>query len=308
MGCAPSSSGRMKILILGGSGFVSGTLARRARDEGHAVTVVTRGHRPVEEGLSAIVADRSERAGFAAAIAAANDTWDLVADCIGFHPDDAEQDLACFSGRAAHLAFISTDFVYDPARRKFPQPEEGVFIDGNDYGARKRACERVLEAAGEKSLPWTVFRPCHIYGSGSLLGCLPHHGRDAQLLDRLKRGEALRLAGGGHFLQQPIFARDLADLILGCPGNAATVRRIFNAAGPDMVESREYYRIVASEVGVELKVEEVSVSSCLAEQPDRAPFFCHRIYDLSRLRAAGLKLPATPLVAGLKEHVRSLVR
>lgn len=298
----------MKVLILGGSGFVSGALARRARDAGHAVTVVTRGRRPVEGDLSAIVADRSDRPAFAAAIAATKGAWDLVADCIGFHPDDAEQDLECFSGRAGHLAFISTDFVYDPARRKFPQPEEGVFIEGSDYGARKRACERVFEVAGKESLPWTIFRPCHIYGPGSLLGCLPHHGRDAQLLDRLKRGEALRLAGGGHFLQQPIFVRDLADLILGCPGNAAAVRRIFNAAGPDMVESREYYRVVAEEIGVELRVEEVPVSACLAEQPDRAPFFCHRIYDLTRLCAAGLTAPATRLADGLKEHVQSLLR
>jgi nucleoside-diphosphate-sugar epimerase len=298
----------MKVLVLGGSGFVSGTLARRARDAGHAVTVVTRGRRPVEAGLSAIVADRNDRPAFAAAITAAGGTWDLVADCIGFDPADAEQDLACFSGRAGHLAFISTDFVYDPARRGVPQSEEGFFCEGSDYGAQKRACERILEASGTKAPPWTVFRPCHIYGPGSLLGCLPFHGRDPDLLARLRKGETLRLADGGSFLQQPIFVRDLADLVLSCPGNSAATRRIFNAAGPDIVESHEYYRLIATELGVELKIEKVSVASCLAEQPDRTPFLCHRTYDLTRLRASGLKVPSTPLSTGLKEHVRSLLR
>ena len=46
----------------------------------------------------------------------------------------------------------------------------------------------------------------------------------------------------------------------------------------------------------------------VAEQPDRTPFLCHRTYDLTRLRASGLKVPSTPLSTGLKEHVRSLLR
>jgi nucleoside-diphosphate-sugar epimerase len=70
----------MKVLVLGGSGFVSGTLARRARDAGHAVTVVTRGRQPVDGDFSAIVADLGDRPTFAAAIAATKGTWGLVAD------------------------------------------------------------------------------------------------------------------------------------------------------------------------------------------------------------------------------------
>jgi hypothetical protein len=81
-------------------------------------------------------------------------------------------------------------------------------------------------------MQWTVLRPCHIYGPGSLLGCLPLHGRDADLLDKMKAGHSLQLVGGGHFLQQPIFAADLAELTLSCYGQASSYGQIFCGAFP----------------------------------------------------------------------------
>ena len=80
------------------------------------------------------------------------------------------------------------------------------------------------------------------------LGCLPAHGRDPQLIDRLRAEEPLKLVGGGHFLQQPVLADDLADLILSCAGRASTFGRIYHAAGPDVIESRGYYRVIAEAV------------------------------------------------------------
>ncbi|MDP6453177.1 MAG: FtsX-like permease family protein, partial [SAR202 cluster bacterium] len=50
-------------------------------------------------------------------------------------------------------------------------------------------------------------------GPGSLLGCLPEHGRDPELIEKLQAGDTLRLVGGGHFLQQPIYAEDLAEMV-----------------------------------------------------------------------------------------------
>lgn len=297
-----------KILLVGGSGFVSGTLARLARDMGHAVWVVTRGKKPLPEGVTAVRADRKDRAGFAAAVAGAGVQWDLVVDCIGFEADDAKQDLEVFGRLAGHLAFISTDFVYDPSRRRFPQPSDnpGTLTD-DSYGGKKRQCELALLGAAGCPMRWTVFRPCHIYGPGSQLGCLPQAARDPELLKKLRAGETLRLVGGGHFLQQPIYAPDLAGLILSVMGNGLADRKIYGAAGPDIVESIEYYRMIAEELGVGLKVEETSVTEGLREHPEWRPFLCHRIYDLTPLRLDGLKAPNTPLRQGLAAQVKWLL-
>ena len=47
----------MKLLILGGSGFVSGRLAQIAIAQGHEVWCVTRGNRPIPEGVHALTCD-----------------------------------------------------------------------------------------------------------------------------------------------------------------------------------------------------------------------------------------------------------
>ena len=295
------------LLIIGGSGFVSGTLAETALRAGHNVWVVTRGQRPLPAGVIGITADRSDRSAFQEAIEQANMRWDLVVDCIGYEVDDAHQDIAVFRERAGHFVFISTDFVYDPAHRNFPQRDDNPHFDDAPYGGKKRLCELALLDGDTGPMRWTILRPCHIYGPGSLLGCLPDHGRDPDLIETLRAGRPLRLVGGGSLLQQPIFVRDLADLILSCVGNQTADHEIYQAAGPDIIESREYYRIIAEVLGVELKVEELPVGEYLAANPDKKPFLCHRIYDLKKLRAHGLRAPATPIADGLREHVLSLL-
>lgn len=249
---------KKRLLIIGGSGFVSGTLAREALAKGYDVYAVTRGNRPIPEGVVPIRADRSDRDAFRNALIAVNQQWnnskwDLVVDCIGFAPEDAEQDVQLFREQAQQLVFISTDFVFDPAKRRFLQSEEGEYRTDR-YGGLKRECELVFENSDCGDMAWTVVRPCHIYGPGSELGCLPHHGRDKELIQQMRSGEALRLVGGGHFLQQPIFAADLARLILSVDGNPNARNTIFQAAGPDIVESRTYYQIIADLLDVPLLI------------------------------------------------------
>jgi nucleoside-diphosphate-sugar epimerase len=302
----------LNTLVIGGSGHVSGAVVRAARRRGDRVWTVTRGKRPLPEGVTPLVADRHDAAAMESVLAGETVSWDLVVDCIGFEPADILQDVRLFRERAAHFVFVSTDFVYDPARRPFPQPEEaehwvGAGKGSLDYGFKKRLCEQELAAGDAGGMKWTVVRPCHIYGPTSELGCLPLHGRDPQLIDRLREGRPLQLAGGGYFLQQPVLADDLAETIVGVAGHPRVHRAVFNVAGPDVIESWQYYRIVADALGVGLAVDEVPVRPYLAEHPEMAPFMCHRVYDRCRLRDSGLPVPSTPVAEGLRRHVEGLL-
>jgi nucleoside-diphosphate-sugar epimerase len=295
------------ILILGGSGFLSGTLAETARDEGHEVWVVTRGNKPVPSGLHHIQADRKEKSDFKKAMTQVSLHWDLAVDCIAFEADDLKQDIDVLEALADHLVFISTDFVYEPLSRHFPQSESPAVYNKDDYGGGKRAGEEVLLNYGDGPLKWTIFRPGHIYGPGSKLGCLPLHGRDSELIKKILAGETLTLVGGGHFLQQPIFAPDLARLILSVLGNEKSHGQIFNAAGPEIVPSRKYYEYIGKALIREIVIEEISVEKYARENPDRANFLCHRFYNLDKLREARLTAPSTPLEKGLAAQVKSLM-
>ncbi|MBN1257619.1 MAG: NAD-dependent epimerase/dehydratase family protein, partial [Planctomycetes bacterium] len=285
---------------------------RAALAGGNQVWTITRGQRELPAGVEPLIADRNDTAAMEEVISGQNITWDLIVDCICYDLPQMQQDIILFRERARQFVFVSTDFVYDPAQRKFPQPEETEFYvaDGGgsySYGYKKRLCEEELIQSDTGSMQWSIVRPCHIYGPTSLLGCLPMHGRDPDLIKKLRAGEALKLVGGGHFLQQPILADDLGKLIIGMAGNQQAFGKIFNTAGPDIIESWQYYQMIAEVLGVKLKVEEVPVAPYLAANPGHGPFMCHRIYDLQTLKDCGLEVPSTPIEKGLRMHVEGLV-
>lgn len=303
----PAPTKKKNILILGGSGFFSGTLARLAQEQGWEVTILTRGQRPVtQQGIQTLCADRDDPPAFAQALGSCPGSWDLVVDSIAFGEEHLRQDISSFAGRCRRFVFISTDFVYDPARRSIPQPEHGPHFNTSGYGGKKRAAERLLEAIPVEKLPWVILRPAHIYGPGSKLGCLPEHGRDPNLIAHLLARKPLRLVGGGHFIQSPIFAADLARVCLACLDAPASTGQVINVPGPDTVESRTYYAHIANTLGVPLKIEETSVTAHLAAHPESANFLCHRSYTTDALCAAKLPLLQTSLRDGLATHVASI--
>lgn len=294
-----------RLIIIGGSGHVSGALARAAVADGLDVTIVTRGQRPAPDGVRMLVADRKDTAAVRAVLG--DETFDLAVDCIGYEVEDARQDVALFRERARQFVFISTDFVFDPPKRAFPQPfDNPFFLQDDSYGAKKRRCELEL-LADETGWHWTVFRPCHIYGPPSQLGCLPNAARDPELIAKIKAGQPIPLVGGGHFLQQPIEVSDLARLILSVLGNPLTHRKIYCSVGPDIITSYRYYEIIGEVLGVPVTFEELPVAQSLAEHPEWVSFLCHRIYDLTPLRLDGLQVPNTPITKGLREHTEWLL-
>lgn len=297
-----------KILIIGGSGHVSGAVVRAALAANYQVTTLTRGEKPAVDAVRELYADRHDAAAVAkAAEEIAGEKFAAVIDCIGFNAADMQQDLEVFAPLAEQLLFISTDWVYEPSLRRFPQPVDSPYItcDRNGaegYGWGKLMAENYLREHAPENLPYTIFRPCHIYGMPSLLGCFPAHCRDAELIGRLLANEPLQLVDNGRLLQQPIDCDDLAKCMISAVGNGKSYGKTFNMAGPDIVESREYYAIIARALGVELETEDIDFDKYLAENPAHRPFLCHRVYTLNDLKDANLYVPDTPLAEGLKKH------
>ena len=176
----------MNVLVIGGSGFLSGDLSRMAVAGGHKVWAVTRGQRPLPEGVTGLKVDRHDLEKFNRLICETKIHWDLVVDCIGYEVEDARSDIQLFKDKADHFVFISTDFVFDPACRTFPQNEYNQHFSKSDYGSKKRLCELEFLNTDTSPMNWTILRPCHIYGPGSELGCLPMHSRDKDLIKKLK--------------------------------------------------------------------------------------------------------------------------
>jgi len=58
----------MNILTIGGSGHVSGAIARTALAQGHAVWTITRGKRPLPEDVVSLIAERHDNDAMEAAV------------------------------------------------------------------------------------------------------------------------------------------------------------------------------------------------------------------------------------------------
>jgi len=303
-----------KALIIGGSGGLSSVVATTAMNQGYAVYALTRGKRPLPEGVISLQADRNDVPAVEKIVLSQNVTWDVVFDCICMNEEQARWDVDFLPKVTKRLVVVSTDSVYDPYHKKTPQTEEGVFLieegptEKVSYGCNKRRMELALLEEMEKNTPAlaiTVFRPGHIYGPGFLLGCFPENSRQAALPEMIQNERPVRLVGMGTYLIHPIFVDDLARVMVECAENEKCFGQIFCIGGPESVENREYYRCIANALGVPLHVEEVPLQGYLETHPEYSGHLCHRIYDLQKLKDTGVRLPDTHLQDGIRIHLQS---
>lgn len=291
----------MKLLIMGGSGALSRRVAELALGQGTEVWTLTRGIHPLPEGVHALTADRSDDDAVLAALELADVPFDACIDCTGRTPDNARQDVDIVSRWTKRFVVVSTDSVYDPHHKTVPQDESNAhYLTDGGYGATKRLMEAVFEESG---VNYTVFRPGHIFGPGFQLGCYPEHTRQPELLSHIRAGRPLRLVGGGEFLIHPIYVDDLALALMDCIANPAAFRQTFCIGGVDVVTNADYYRLIGRLTGCAVTVDEVPLAGYLEAHPQYSGHLCHRSYDLSKMRAVGIRMPSTTLEEGICRQI-----
>lgn len=153
----------MRILVLGGTAFLSAEIARQALAAGHEVTCLARGTVSVPpDGATWLRADRSEgAAAYAAARGAAESdgAWDAVVD-VSRDPGQAREGLEALAGAARHWTFISSCSVYtdhsvagaDEAAGVLAPLPPGTDLSAGNYGEAKAAIEYwTTELAGDRA-------------------------------------------------------------------------------------------------------------------------------------------------------------
>jgi len=292
----------MDILVLGGTGFLSSAVVAELQQAEHRVTILTRGRRPVPQGVAAITADRHDLPRLLQELEGR--PFDAVVDCICFTAEDAQADLRAFAGRVGHFFMISTDFVYG-RHRVLPADEDTPPLALNGYGRQKGEAEAVLQQAWrEEGFPVTILRAPHIMGAGGHLGTGSLQGRDPALLDRLEQGAPIILIDGGQLLIQPVVHRDVGRAVAAALGKEPTLGQAYNVAGPDCVTTRAYYDLVAATLGIE-EVDYLSLPAPLYVQsaPEKAPFTLHRMYSVDKLERDTGYRPDTTLQHAVFETV-----
>ncbi|WP_418276482.1 NAD-dependent epimerase/dehydratase family protein [Isoptericola jiangsuensis] len=220
----------MRLLVLGGSVFLSREVAARAAARGHDVVAANRGRSgTVPDGVRHVVVDRDE--GLPAALTA--EPFDAVVD-VARSPGHVRAAVAAFP--AAHHVFVSTLNVYaddsDPSgpgvgrlRPAFPDDDADPTAAADAYGELKVACEEAVRAGTTSA---TVVRPGLIVGPGD------PSGRFAYWPDRMRRlldGTAPVLAPNDPAdAIQVLDVRDLAAWVVELAERRTT--GTFDAVGP----------------------------------------------------------------------------
>lgn len=161
----------MRLLVLGGTVFLSRAVAEHALGRGHEVTCVTRGRSgSPSPGARSVVLDRDDPNGLDALADAA---YDAVVDVESLSVGRVRRAVAALGDRAGHWTYVSTASVYadnrTPGQRAataplLPPATEGTDGDVDQYGNLKVACEdAVREVVGDRAF---VCRPGLIVGPG----------------------------------------------------------------------------------------------------------------------------------------------
>lgn len=159
----------MKILVLGGTAFLSRAVADDALSRGHEVTCLARGsEQPPPEGVRWVKADRELGA---EAYRDVLTEWDAVVE-VSWRPTQVRDALRALAWNTRHWTCVSSVSVYAenavPGQRENARLVEPLPTDGplgvETYAAAKVACEKAsVEAIGPRL---HVCRPGLIVGAG----------------------------------------------------------------------------------------------------------------------------------------------
>jgi 2'-hydroxyisoflavone reductase len=204
----------LKILILGGTGFIGPHMVREALRRGHEVELFNRGRTDSElfPDLTLLVGDRNN-----GLEALEGGSWDVVVDNSGYVPRHVEDSVSLLASVVSHYLYISTISVYGD----FSQPIDedtavGTLADATteevtaeSYGPMKALCEqRVIAEMGADRT--TVLRPTYICGPGD------RTDRYSYWPVRSMRGGEMLWPGTPDDDIQIIDVRDLAEFTVDC--------------------------------------------------------------------------------------------
>jgi nucleoside-diphosphate-sugar epimerase len=195
----------MRLLVLGGTGFVGPAFVDDALSRGWSVSVFNRGTYEAPPGVTALRGDRTAPGGLAAI---ERGEWDIVADTWSWAPSAVRDAASLLAGRVGHYVYVSSRSVYvlpTPANAAEDAPlVEATPDDGDDveYARLKAGGELAATAAfGDRAL---------LVRAGLILGPREDVGRLPWWLNRIARGGPVLAPGPADADLQYVDARDLA--------------------------------------------------------------------------------------------------
>jgi len=217
--------GGMKLLILGGTGFIGPHLVQYALDRGHRLTLFNRGRTNAQlfPETEKLVGDRNDDLS-----ALEGRRWDAVIDNSGYTPQQVRLSVDLLRHACDQYLFTSTRSVYTDYTQAVMDEDAPVGptdlpeSEWQGYGPNKVLAERIVqEAFGSKTL---ITRPPVIVGPGD------RSDRFTYWVDRIDDGGDILVQGAPSDPLQYVDVRDLAEFYVHLVEQS--ISGIFNTEGP----------------------------------------------------------------------------
>lgn len=282
----------LKILILGGTGFIGPHLVKHAVARGHTVTIFTRGRRDADlpESVIRLTGDRNGQLG-----ALEGKKWDVVIDDSATNPDWVRQSIAVLKGNVGRYLFTSSTGVFYPYLKRPVDETMPVLTEATDpkdgsmtFGTNKAQCEKqVTDAFGDRGV---VVRPTYIVGPGDTTNRFPYWPQ------RLAKGGDVLAPGKKDDPIQIIDVRDLAEFMVKLVEDGRG--GIYNVAGPkSQMMVRDFYQQAARALDAKVNFVYVDDYDFLVSQKieDAVPWIMLRGNDYGHTSAKNDKAVAAGL-------------
>jgi 2'-hydroxyisoflavone reductase len=288
----PTPHAPLRILILGGTGYIGPHLVKHAVARGHHVTIFTRGRRDpaLPDSIERLVGARNGQLQ-----ALEGKRWDAVIDDSATNPDWVRQSTALLKDAAGRYLFTSSTGVYYPYLKRPVDETTPVMTDLADpsdasmkFGTDKAKCEAlVMSAFGPRG---AVIRSSYIVGPGDTSNRYPYWPQ------RLARGGEVLAPGRADDPVQMVDVRDLAEFMVTLIENDRG--GIYNAAGPKtQMMVRDFYAQAAAALNAKVTFVYVDDYAFLDAHTisDVVPFIMLRGNDYGHTSATNTKAIAAGL-------------
>ena len=204
----------MRVLILGGTGFIGPHFVEKLRAQGHTLTLFNRGKRNAGlfPQIETLLGDRNGKLD-----ALKNRSWDVIIDNSGYVPRHVKASAELLKDRVQHYIFVSSISAYadlatanideDHPTARLPDPSTEE-VNEETYGGLKALCEQAVEQTYGKRA--TILRPTYIVGPGDPTD------RFTYWPVRVARGGTMLAPGTPEDPIQIIDVRDFADFTTAC--------------------------------------------------------------------------------------------
>lgn len=240
----------MRVLVLGGTVFLSYATASAAVARGHEVTCAARGESgTVPAGAELVRLDRAEPHADWSPLTGRS--WDVVVD-VARYPSWVRRALDALAERTDRWVFVSSVSVYadhstpgadTSAEVLEPLPDDADETDMAWYGRAKVSCERLVrERCGDNAL---VLRPGLVVGPGD------PSGRFAYWPHRMAEASMVLAPGEPQDPVQMVDVRDLADWLVRAAERG--LHDVYDAVAPALTRG-EMLEAVATATGSDPRV------------------------------------------------------